>query len=262
MRYDPLTGSVCPCTHIVQLKKAARRPQVLPEGGIESNRHRKNTERGNTKDANMFGMPMPMTEPVYDDRDIDELADEFRRSKESLKAVGRRLTSRQASRATRTSRASIESRGPLSSNEDLDLHVDLPPGILADESAASSPPSRPPGHPSGKATRKTKRSSTTRSERKAERSVGVQPMKQRRGFRAKLRRIFGRDSKPEAITDAKPQTPAPLKRDHQDDGLQPDSESKAAPRRSPNYAEAESSSSKDPAPPPSTGLPKNDTATL
>ncbi|KAK1986109.1 hypothetical protein LZ30DRAFT_313315 [Colletotrichum cereale] len=213
----------------------------------------------------MFGTSMvPAPAPLYNERDLADLAEDFRRSKESLKAAGRRLTSRQASRATRASRASIESRGPLSSNEDLDLHVDLPPGILADESAASSPPTRSPRHASGKATRKTKRSSTVQSERKAERSAGVQPSKRRRGFRARLRRIFGRDGKPEPITDApyrKPQTRKPQSRDHRDEVLRPSTEKKAAPKRNPEHAEAESSYPKEPAPPPSTDVPKNDTST-
>ncbi|KAK2018323.1 hypothetical protein LZ32DRAFT_369824 [Colletotrichum eremochloae] len=209
------------------------------------------------------GSIIPTPAPSLDERDLADLAEEFRRSKESLKASSRRLASRQASRATRASRASIESRGPLSSNEDLDLHVDLPPGILADESAASSPPSQPPGHPSGKATRKTKRSSTTRSERKPESGARAQHPKRRRGFRAKIRRIFGRDGKPKDIANApygKPQTRAPQKRDHQDNGLRSASEKKSAPERSSEHVEAESSS-KEPAPPPSTDLPKDDTAT-
>ncbi|GJC97324.1 hypothetical protein ColKHC_06150 [Colletotrichum higginsianum] len=72
----------------------------------------------------MFGTAMiPAPGPIYDEQDLADLAEDFRRSKESLKAAGRRLTSRQTSRATRASRASIESRGPLSSNEDLDLHA-------------------------------------------------------------------------------------------------------------------------------------------
>ncbi|KAK2022867.1 hypothetical protein LX32DRAFT_667757 [Colletotrichum zoysiae] len=186
-----------------------------------------------------------------DERDLETLVNEFRRSKESVHAGGRRQASRQASRATRASRASIESQGPLSSNEDLDLHVDLPPGILADESAVSS---RRRGHPPGKPSRKTKRSSTTRSERKTERSAGVQPAKRRRGrgIRAALRRIFGLDDNPEAAIDAphgKPKTRAPQK-----------PTKKASPERSPEHTEAEPSSSKEPTPPPGADLPKNDAA--
>ncbi|EFQ26562.1 hypothetical protein CGRA01v4_09251 [Colletotrichum graminicola] len=220
----------------------------------------------------MFDSYMSVPTHIYNDEkglgDIDELAEDIRHSRESL----RRLVSRQASRATRASRASIESRGPLSSNEDLDLHVDLPRGILADESAASS---RPPGHPSGKATRKKKRSSTTpRSERKAERDAEVQPAKRRRGFRAVLRRIFGLDDNPEAVTDSlygKPEIHIPQKRNHRDrgkkrghrdNGLRTSTKKKAAPERSTDHAEAESSSSKEPAPPPLALIsPKNDTAT-
>ncbi|KAK1590897.1 uncharacterized protein LY79DRAFT_669615 [Colletotrichum navitas] len=214
----------------------------------------------------MFDSYISVPTHIYDDEkdlgDIDELAEDIRHSKESL----RRLVSRQASRATRASRASIESRGPLSSNEDLDLHVDLPPGILADESAASS---RPPGHPSGKATRKKKRSSTTpRSELKAERDAGVQPAKRRRGFRAAVRRFFGLGDKPEALTDApygKPEIRVPRKRDHRDrgkkrdhrdNGLRKSTKKKAAPERSTDHAETESSSSKEPALPPGTDFPQ------
>ncbi|KAK2048737.1 hypothetical protein LZ31DRAFT_628258 [Colletotrichum somersetense] len=207
----------------------------------------------------MFGYnPLPMP----DERDLETLVKEFRRSKESLHAGGRRQASRQASRATRASRASIESQGPLSSNEDLDLHVDLPPGILADESAASS---RRPGHPSSKASRKTKRSSTNRSERKTERSAGVQPAKRRRGrgIRAALRRIFGLDGNPEAAIDAphgKSKTRAPQKRDRWNDDLRTATK-KAAPERSPEHTEAEPSFSKEPMPPPGADLPKNAAAT-
>ncbi|GKT42500.1 uncharacterized protein ColSpa_02681 [Colletotrichum spaethianum] len=211
----------------------------------------------------MFGTAMiPAPAPIYDERDLADLAEDFRRSKESLKAAGRRLTSRQTSRATRASRASIESRGPLSSNEDLDLNVDLPPGILADEPAASSPPSRAPGHPAGKGARKTKRSSTNRSERKAERDAGVQPMKRRRGFRARLRRIFGRDDKPEAISDtpySQCQTQEPRKQDHQGENSRQSTEKKAAPKRGHEHTEAELSSPKEPAPHASINLAENDT---
>ncbi|GKT62500.1 OPT family small oligopeptide transporter [Colletotrichum tofieldiae] len=198
------------------------------------NRLDKENIKKDKKKHNMFGTAMiPAPAPIYDERDLADLAEDFRRSKESLKAAGRRLTSRQTSRATRASRASAESRGPLSSNEDLDLHVDLPPGILADESAASSPPSRPPGHPPGKAARKTKRSSTSRSERKIQRDTGALPLKRRRGFRARLRRLFGRGDKPEAVFDAlysQPDTQESQKQDHQDENARQSTEQKAAPK--------------------------------
>ncbi|CCF46765.1 hypothetical protein CH063_15415 [Colletotrichum higginsianum] len=213
----------------------------------------------------MFGTAMiPAPGPIYDEQDLADLAEDFRRSKESLKAAGRRLTSRQTSRATRASRASIESRGPLSSNEDLDLHVDLPPGILADESPVSSPPSRPPGHPPGNTTRKTKRSSANRSERKAERVAGVQPSKRRRGFRARLRRILGRNDKLEVDPDAPHsqfQAQEPKKQDHQDKDSQRSPEQKTTPKSGPEPAEAEPSSLKETTPRTSISLSKNDKST-
>ncbi|TIC95448.1 hypothetical protein CH35J_008707 [Colletotrichum higginsianum] len=207
---------------------------------------------------------IPAPGPIYDEQDLADLAEDFRRSKESLKAAGRRLTSRQTSRATRASRASIESRGPLSSNEDLDLHVDLPPGILADESPVSSPPSRPPGHPPGNTTRKTKRSSANRSERKAERVAGVQPSKRRRGFRARLRRILGRNDKLEVDPDAPHsqfQAQEPKKQDHQDKDSQRSPEQKTTPKSGPEPAEAEPSSLKETTPRTSISLSKNDKST-
>ncbi|OHF03425.1 hypothetical protein CORC01_01144 [Colletotrichum orchidophilum] len=144
----------------------------------------------------------------------EKLANESGRSKESLKAVRSRLVSRQGSRATRRSRASIESRGPFSSNEDLDIDVDdvedleLPPNILADNWDSSAPPS------SRSAERPWHRSSSSRKPRKWKRggfvsagwmeeepmseAAGVQQKKKnkkerKRGFRARLRRLLGQD---------------------------------------------------------------------
>ncbi|KAL0779056.1 hypothetical protein CaCOL14_003540 [Colletotrichum acutatum] len=96
-----------------------------------------------------------------------------------------RMTS---SRGTRRSRASTESRGPFSSKEDLDIDVDdvedleLPPNILVNNWDSSAPSSGSEQHPRRRSSMKPKKRAAKKEQKK-------------RGFRARLRRLLGRDEK-------------------------------------------------------------------
>ncbi|KAJ3939492.1 uncharacterized protein N0V96_010271 [Colletotrichum fioriniae] len=83
-----------------------------------------------------------------------------------------------SSRGTRRSRASTESRGPFSSKEDLEL----PPNILADNWDSSEPSSGSEQRPRRRGSKKPKKRAAKEEQKK-------------RGFRARLRRLLGRDEK-------------------------------------------------------------------
>lgn len=179
-------------------------------------------------------------------------ADDLHRSKESLKARSR-LASRQGSRATRASRASIESRGPFSSNEDLDFHVELPPGILADKWDPSPPLSRPPEHPpEHKASRKANRILKRRQERTPEPNTEAR-IERKRGIRAKLRRILFRNDK----TEANPTRPYGHRQPKEP---QRQENAKNQARQSLDLAESEDPTPKEPSPRTSVNLPKDETS--
>ncbi|KAK1533609.1 hypothetical protein CPAR01_10317 [Colletotrichum paranaense] len=108
----------------------------------------------------------------------------------SMKKKQAMLVSRMTpSRGTRRSRASTESRGPFSSKEDFDVDdiddvddLELPPNILADNWGSSAPSFGSEQRPRRRGSKKPKKRVAKKEQKK-------------RGFRARLRRLLGRDKK-------------------------------------------------------------------